>query len=207
MKLKPKLIVGERPKGNIWFMSDLHYGHFNSIRHSSRPFTTLEELNNYIREELRTKLSPNDYLFDLGDLFWKTDYEEVGRVLDCIPCPLVKILGNHDNENIWYKFPSAQKKTVVTDRVDVCIKDGDRDYKLVLDHYPILSWNGRHHGSWNIHGHCHGGVDELNKSSMERRLDVGFDSQVAKEVGSFLIPWKIIKDKLTKLDYNEIEIL
>ena len=38
-------------------------------------------------------------------------------------------------------------------------------------HYPILEWNRCHHGSWMLHGHCHGNLGP----SEFKRLDVGVD--------------------------------
>lgn len=200
MHIKPKIIIGSRPKGKVWFMSDLHYGHFNAIRHGNRPFTTLEEMNEYIRKEITEKVGPEDYLFDLGDLFWRADYEEIEKFANILPGPiLLHTQGNHDNENVWKFQPLAQKTKALGDIFDVHISDGEEDYSLVLSHYPILSWSRRGHGSANIHGHCHGNIDSLNTSSLELRMDIGFDSSLAKEIGSFLVPWEIIKKKINEI--------
>lgn len=43
-------------------------------------------------------------------------------------------------------------------------------FRIVLMHYPLLSWNAAHFGNWNLFGHCHGTV-KTNKA----QLDVGVD--------------------------------
>jgi calcineurin-like phosphoesterase family protein len=43
---------------------------------------------------------------------------------------------------------------------------------LILMHFPILSWEGMHHGSWHLHGHCHGSLPPTS----QKRLDVGVDT-------------------------------
>ena len=43
---------------------------------------------------------------------------------------------------------------------------------LVLFHYPMLTWDRAHYGSWHLHGHCHGSLDPKFVST---RMDVGWD--------------------------------
>ena len=50
-------------------------------------------------------------------------------------------------------------------------------FTIVLSHYPFLTWNKSHHGSWNLHGHSHGSLITSRPDSGHpaRRLDVGVD--------------------------------
>lgn len=202
MKISHKFRPGSKEDGEVWFMSDIHYGHFNAIRHGNRPFKTLEEMNREIEKELREKLSPEDTLFDLGDMFWKKDRDGVRDFLThLIPPKFYKIIGNHDAESLWVKDPHISPvPKAVGDIFDLhVITPEGKDWMLTLSHYPFLSWNRRHHGSVNLHGHCHGGVDEVNNSSHELRIDLGWDGELAKQEGSFLIPWKTIEKKLEEI--------
>ena len=58
MKIKEAFNIGEG-HGRLWFMSDLHYNHANVIKFNKRPFETVEEMNEYIEEELAVKVQHN----------------------------------------------------------------------------------------------------------------------------------------------------
>lgn len=54
---------------------------------------------------------------------------------------------------------------------------------IVLNHYPILSWNGMAKGSWMLYAHVHG---NLNKSEIGRLyLNTGLAQEVSVEVAPF----------------------
>lgn len=200
MKIKPKIVINQNPKGTVYWASDIHYNHFNAIHHANRPFKTVEEMDEYILETLRTTLTPSDILFTLGDIFWKCDYEKIKKFVDCIPCPWYFILGNHDNENILKFEPLAKKLKKVGDIFDVNLRDEKEEYNIIMSHYPIESWPRSHYGSVHLHGHNHGGKDEENEEKGWLRMDVGFDAKLVRDVQkSFLVPWKTIKEKIEEI--------
>ena len=202
MIIKPKFKTEET---KIYFMGDLHYGHSNVIRFDDRPFEDIEEMNQYILDELKRVLKPDDVLFDLGDMFWKTQDVIMKDVLNQIPTKnIYKILGNHDKPNLYKNFFSDYFKEI-GDLFDITIEHEYLDYKVVLSHYPLMSWQSKAYGSIHLHAHCHGNMDEVNKSSSDLRVDIGFNSELAKQYGSFIIPFeKIIEyfdNKTGGLDY------
>lgn len=204
MKIKPKIVIGENPKGTTYWASDLHYNHENAIYHSSRPFKNVEEMNEYILITLRNTLKPEDMLFTLGDIFWKCDYEKIEEFVDTIPCPWYFILGNHENENIFKFEPLRNKLIKIGDIFDTLVKDGEDNYNIIMSHYPIESWPRAHYGSIHLHGHCHGSKDSYNNENNLLRMDIGFDSEIAKNQGSFLIPWDTIKQKIQTIKSSNI---
>ncbi|WP_229056300.1 metallophosphoesterase [Collinsella sp. D33t1_170424_A12] len=50
--------------------------------------------------------------------------------------------------------------------------------RMVLSHYPMLSWNGKRRGSIQLHGHIHAdpAYNERNRSRGILRYDVGVDA-------------------------------
>lgn len=157
-------------------MSDLHYNHANVIRFDNRPFNNVEEMNNYIEMELINNIDSKDVLFDLGDMFWKSDIHTIKKVMGYAkPWKFYKAIGNHDNREIWDKNKTLS--TEVSDLFDVKIEHEGVRYPLVLCHYPIVSWNQKPRGSWCIHGHCHHNIDKFNENSPDLRVDIGFDGK------------------------------
>lgn len=180
-------------KNKLWFMSDLHYNHENVIKFNRRPFENVKEMNWHIEQELITKVGPGDILFDMGDLFWKTDETTMKNVISLAsPKEWYKILGNHDNYNVYRKSYIGTLFTLLSDILEINVDHEGRNYRLTLCHYPMISWNGKARGTLMIHGHCHGNIDNINTESTDLRVDVGFDGLLAKKAGSFLISFEDI---------------
>lgn len=198
MKIKtPFTITAE---SNVFLMSDLHYGHKNILEIDKRPFQDIDEMNSYIVRELKTKLRPTDILFDLGDLFWRTtNIKECREVLDQIPTKnIYKVVGNHDPykhylpENTGGTNNLCNKFVRVADLYDIHIKVEKEEYLVSLSHYPILDWNHMYQGGLHIYGHTHGHTDSWVKAGSRLMVDVGFSASLAKEYGSFIIPFDFI---------------
>ena len=68
MKIKQRFFNSEDSK--ILFISDLHVGHKNILTIDKRPYKDMDEMIDYIIQELSQKVRPNDILFDLGDMFF-----------------------------------------------------------------------------------------------------------------------------------------
>lgn len=180
-------------KNKLWFMSDLHYNHENVIKFNRRPFENVKEMNWHIEQELITKVGPGDILFDMGDLFWKTDETTMKNVISLAsPKEWYKILGNHDNYNVYRKSYIGTLFTLLSDILEINVDHEGRNYRFTLCHYPMISWNGKARGTLMIHGHCHGNIDNINTESTDLRVDVGFDGLLAKKTGSFLISFEDI---------------
>ena len=62
-----------------------------------------------------------------------------------------------------------------------------KGHRLVLSHYPMLSWNGKARGAIMLHGHIHSRGDRTNARNRDRerpifRYDVGLDANDYKPV-------------------------
>ena len=195
-------------KNKLWFMSDLHYNHENVIKFNRRPFENVKEMNWHIEQELITKVGPGDILFDMGDLFWKTDETTMKNVISLAsPKEWYKILGNHDNYNVYRKSYIGTLFTLLSDILEINVDHEGRNYRLTLCHYPMISWNGKARGTLMIHGHCHGNIDNINTESTDLRVDVGFDGAVAKKTGSFLISFEDILEYMKEKTGGSLDFM
>ena len=187
-------------EGDLWIMSDLHYNHQNVLKFDKRPFSNVQDMNEYIKKTLVEKIKPCDTVIDLGDMFWKCDLSVIKSVLESInPKRFYKIIGNHDKESVYLRDPVVSRFfDFVGDLLDIGVKHKGKDYRLVCAHYPIISWEAKPRGAFMLHGHTHGNVDKFNDNSPDLRVDVGFYAQLAREVGSFIINFTDILNFMTK---------
>lgn len=79
-----------------FFTSDLHIGHANVIEHDSRPFSSVEEMNEELIRRWNNKVRSDDVVYCLGDMFWKGDCESIQDILKRLNGQIILIKGNHD---------------------------------------------------------------------------------------------------------------
>ncbi|WP_165066172.1 phosphoesterase [Paludisphaera rhizosphaerae] len=141
---------------------------------------SIDNMNRTLAANVNARVGPNDVLWCLGDWAFGrgSDYLANARWFrDQIQCRTVHLMwGNHDEPKIRDLFASTHHQTEIR----------DRGVKLTLNHYPMVTWNGQHHGSVaepNIHlyGHVHAlyqrrpEANPLKDFDAWPALDVGFD--------------------------------
>ena len=83
----------------IWVTSDLHFNHVNILKYEpeSRPFDSVEEMNEELITRWNLVVKPTDTVYVLGDL-------AMGRIEDARACieqlhgKIILIRGNHDTK-------------------------------------------------------------------------------------------------------------
>lgn len=165
-------------KQNIFFISDLHLSHKNVIRYDNRPFENLEEMHTQLIKNWNSVVGKDDIVYNLGDLSFGSD-EITKWFLHSVNGQIRHVLGNHDNLEHILRF-SSRISDVYEYGVEIWVDDTETDDRggkrnhIIMSHYPILSWNRAHHGSWHLHGHSHGGLMKTNQDYYKRRvMDVG----------------------------------
>lgn len=207
MKIIEK-INGEHLK----FMSDIHYNHAGILNfgYSCREkWKDVVEMNQGLEEILEKEIGSEDILIDLGDLFWKVSVPSALRILEKIKAKkFYKIYGNHDSWNLWNKYEDISNfPTAKGDIMDFTIELKGKIYPVSVSHYPLLSWNHKSRGAIMIHGHCHGNCDQVNNSSLDLRVDVGFDGSLAQKLNHGIITFEEIinhfEQKTGGMDFRE----
>jgi calcineurin-like phosphoesterase family protein len=151
-------------------------GDLRSLRVSEE---SVENMNRGLAANINARVGPNDVLWCLGDWVFggRDPVRNAAWFRDQLRCRTVYLIwGNHDDRRIRDLFTATYDQVEI--RVDAA--------KITLNHYPMLTWNGQHHGSVespNIHlyGHVHA-LYERERSACPVRdasawaaLDVGFD--------------------------------
>lgn len=180
-----KVLSGASPQQNLlheslqtrmrYFTADWHFGHSNIIDYTDRPHQSVENMNDHFVREIKERVDPDDEIWCLGDLTGPpTQMENLRKRLASIPCDVHWVKGNHDPD----PEPISDLAECHGHRVEFRSSYKDRQdgqrVRIVLDHYPLYTWNGWRHGSIHLHGHVHGGISSEN--SGKRRADVGVDT-------------------------------
>nr|DAX08720.1 MAG TPA: metallophosphatase domain protein [Bacteriophage sp.] len=188
---------------NIFFTSDLHFGHKNIIKFCNRPWETTEEMDEALIANWNSVVGEEDIVFDLGDFAFATN----GRWKELIQRLNGKhylILGNHDVT----RWP-GDKTMELFDRVEQQMIIYIDNRCIYLNHYPYLcyggSWKNPEHAVWQLHGHVHtcpnssGADDKRMIYKFPYQYDIGVDNnnyvpvswnQVKEHINKQVLEWK-----------------
>ena len=153
-----------------YFTSDQHFGHFNIIRLCSRPFGTVEEMDEALLSKWNAKVKADDTVYILGDLFFRA--AKVEPILKTLNGRKHLIVGNHDHT--WMKRVEASDYFASVQTLKEVEIDGR---VLTLCHYPMLSYPQARRG-YMVYGHIHNNVRDDYWPLIARRsrmLNAGVD--------------------------------
>jgi len=153
----------------IWFTSDTHYGHANIIKYCNRPFKDVEEMNQALITNYNSVVRPEDTVYHLGD-FAFMPVDKVLSILSRLNGNKFLMFGNHDKVIRGAVGAFKPKFHTISDYMEINV-DGT---KIVMCHYPMLTWNGSGRGSIMLHGHAHGNTNYGHLKDA-KILDVGVD--------------------------------
>ena len=158
----------------IYFTSDLHFWHKNAITYTSRPFETVEEMNEKLVENWNRTVHKNDEVYILGDVTMVKP-NRASEIIARLKGRKYLLMGNHDYFAREKQFDPA---SCGIEWVKMYHEMHWQNRTFVLCHYPFASWNKDSHGSYNLHGHIHSSPDYnlLNKGNGRRKYDVGVDA-------------------------------
>lgn len=150
-----------------FFSADQHFNHKSIIEACERPFKNVWAMNAYMIDRWNDVVEKGDVVYHLGDFALpnKGDGNDVEDIVKQLNGQIHLIKGNHDDKNLKL-FKGLFIKIVSLEYIKL-----STGQKVMLCHYPMLSWRASHHGSWHLHGHVHGRIG-MRRSC----LDVGVDA-------------------------------
>jgi calcineurin-like phosphoesterase family protein len=145
-----------------WFTADTHFGHSNIIRHCTRPFGTVEEMDASLIATWNAVVRKDDDIWHLGDFAYRAA-KAPADYLRRLNGRKHFVWGNHDTEQSkaapgWASSQAYAEITV----------EGTR---MVLFHYGMRTWRGVGRGAVHLYGHSHGRLPGDSRS-----CDAGVDA-------------------------------
>lgn len=199
-----KTIKITHPEHDVWFLSDLHWGHNRDFIWGKRGFASVEEHDETLVHRWNAHLTNRSVAVHVGDLvFADPDGERFKTLVRRLSFNTLYVgAGNHISGHVAV-YKEAMNAQFFGSVIDgqlqyevyplVYLVDGNPNkrvifmpvyfelsvggHHIVCCHYPILSFNKQSKGSTLITGHSHGSCQLTNKDTgLGRRLDVGVES-------------------------------
>lgn len=150
----------------IYFLSDTHFYHTAILGYCSRPFSSIEEMDETLIANWNNTIFDNDTVYFLGDLALNSTKDQVKTLVSNLKGNKILLRGNHDSySNNFYLeagFSEVHKFLILS----------YKDIDFVLTHIPEhLNWHTKNN-KWepfkvdknrikvNIHGHLHNTISE-----------------------------------------------
>jgi calcineurin-like phosphoesterase family protein len=165
---------------NIWLTGDTHFSHDNIRRYCSRPFNSVNEMDDFLIKSWNNLIKPGDIVYHVGD-FVLGNIEMFARYANVLNGFINILEGNHDhrwwNDFDIFRFPHIRQLPSIWN-IDSGLKNGKYSIPIILSHFPLLSWDRSFHGSFHAFGHEHGTLKHPNHHAW----DVGVDNNNYKPI-------------------------
>lgn len=182
----------------IWFIADTHFGHANIIRFCNRPFRNHWEMDKIIMNNWNSVVDNGDDVYFLGDMALCAPGYLLG-ILAQLKGNIYFIRGNHDKTALNLHRKHSHIFRWVKDYYSLRVPDKEisgGSQRLFLIHYPMLTWNGSHKGSWNLYGHVHNAyVKNLKPAQLNVGVDVNHFAPISYEEVKIKITKQLMKVK------------
>jgi calcineurin-like phosphoesterase family protein len=132
-------------------------------------------MNETIIQNWNATVGVEDEVWILGDVSFDKRGEQVRDHISRLKGKKFLVLGNHDHVIKKHALDLFEE---VYDYRKLYYQDKNHPkgrWEFILCHYPIISWDMRHHGSIHCHGHCHGTL-KLPAGMQTNMFDVGVDN-------------------------------
>lgn len=176
---------------NTWITSDTHAFHENIVRAVSswdedahfREFKDEVHMTQAMADEFNKYVEPEDTLYHLGD--WSFGgRDKIAKFRGMLNVKNIHLIyGNHDEHILKNKNGEQDLFTSVQHYKEKSFGSRPNRVRMIMCHYAMRLWNKSHHGSIQLHGHSHDGLQSrfakhpinafYNKG---RTMDVGVDA-------------------------------
>lgn len=136
------------------YIGDTHLGHRNIIRLDNRPFSSVEEMDEFIIAEWNKRAAPDDEVYIDGDFSWY-GVEKTNEILSRLNGKKILIRGNHDKIN---RTNAPNFDMILGEKTT--IRDGG--YKVIINHTPELFYVGDTRDDVvMLYAHLHNSLEDI----------------------------------------------
>lgn len=213
--------MNKKKAWQTWYTSDPHFGHIDKnksgvISFCNRPFKDMEDMLNKIRVKWNKKVSPEDQVIFVGDIFLYWSKKQAREYLDSLNGRKILVRGNHDKKP---RDMNAMGFDFVCEQMDVLIGNE----RVTVSHFPFRiplhrhlwlkikkkvynlfgfrgPWVDKYYkrrpkdtGQFLIHGHTHSDV-----KTKGRMIHVGMDARNFEPV-----PFQQIGNEISEIRRKE----
>lgn len=209
----------------VFFTSDWHIGHANSIGFDNRPFRDVNHMHEVLIANYNNDVPTDGVCYFLGDV-GVTNTEVVKKVIERLNGTKVLILGNHDK----------QHSAMYNCGFDVVLNGAVlyiQNERVTMSHCPLIglwredlshlpahkqkdppeNWHGEtkakaehfafhNEGQFHLHGHIHSRKDtkEIKPTTLGKQFDVGVPAHNYRPVHIGIIEGFIMRNRGSTLD-------
>lgn len=180
-----------RNKKLVYFTSDTHYGHTNSIMFDKRPFRDLAHMHSVLINNYNSTVPKDGICYFLGD-FGILETAKAIEIVEQLNGIKVMILGNHDKGiNAMYNIGfdivlNAAELWIARERVtmshcplrgvfreDVSDMKGAEEDDNWHGESKHLEFSVADNGQFHLHGHIHSPNGGKSIKMLDRQMDIG----------------------------------
>lgn len=133
-----------------FFVSDIHFGHARVLEFDNRPWSNVEEMDKAIIKNWNERVDIFDDVYILGDISWYNVSKTID-ILQRLNGYKHLIIGNHDNAFLKTK----DFRDCFIEIANYKELDNGTNNKIVLSHYPLVTFNKCYYGWYHLYGHVH----------------------------------------------------
>lgn len=148
-----------------YYISDLHFGHKNSLSFDNRPFTDIEIHDQTIINNWNNTVSIDDDVYILGDISWHNATKTI-EIFKSLNGRKHLIKGNHDSKLL-------RNRELQSLFVEICNYKEiplDNGKGIVLCHYPMPCFKNHYYGWIHLYGHVHNSFEYNMMEHVKRQM-------------------------------------
>lgn len=157
-----------------FFISDMHFGDQSVMsKYDKRPFETLDEMEKIMIQRWNGRVSNNDKVYILGDMFHKSvSVEKAEGILSQLNGKKYYIIGNHEEtvEKMRGEWLTRMLHHCENESIIQLLSYKDTEvlkingWEVILSHYPMLAnkntFNANNKRIIHLYGHVHNSREE-----------------------------------------------